>query len=77
MMDEQLFQDLLASVKEGGAILRGEAPPSRAFEIDPDDDRLEHDPRFLRHIEWARRSLREGQRISIEDLREELETNER
>ena len=36
-MKEELFQELLQSVREGGAILRGEAAPRRAFSIeDPD-----------------------------------------
>ena len=33
-MKDQLFEDLLASVRQGGAILRGEMPPSRAFVVD-------------------------------------------
>jgi putative transcriptional regulator len=33
-MKEELFTELVASVKEGGAILRGEAAPSRAFTVD-------------------------------------------
>lgn len=32
-MKEDLFIDLIASVKEGGAVLRGEIPPSRSFQI--------------------------------------------
>jgi len=32
-MKEEDFQELLASVREGGAILRGEAQPSRVFEV--------------------------------------------
>jgi putative transcriptional regulator len=32
-MKEELFDQLVASVREGGAILRGEAPPSRSFSI--------------------------------------------
>jgi putative transcriptional regulator len=32
-MKEELFDELMASVREGGAILRGETLPSRAFEI--------------------------------------------
>jgi prevent-host-death family protein len=32
------------------------------------DYELEHDPRFLRRIERARQSLREGKGIPIEDL---------
>jgi hypothetical protein len=30
-MKEELFAELVASVKEGGAILRGEREPSRSF----------------------------------------------
>lgn len=33
-MKDELFSELLESVREGGAILRGEAAPSRAFEVD-------------------------------------------
>jgi putative transcriptional regulator len=33
-MKEELFNELLASVKEGGAILRGELVPSRTFVVD-------------------------------------------
>lgn len=32
-MTEDLFTELLESVREGGAILRGEKEPSRKFEI--------------------------------------------
>ena len=32
-MKEDIFEELLASVKEGGAILRGEKQPSRIFTI--------------------------------------------
>jgi len=39
-----------------------------ASEDDWFDYRLEHDPRFLTRIEAARKSLREGKRIRIEDL---------
>lgn len=36
-MKEELFQELLESVREGGAILRGETPAARAFSVsDPD-----------------------------------------
>ncbi len=34
--DEKLFSDLLKSVKEGGAILRGKKRPSRTFERSDD-----------------------------------------
>ncbi len=33
-MRAELFDELLASVREGGAILRGEIAPSRAFAVD-------------------------------------------
>jgi len=33
-MREELFNELVASVREGGAILRGEAKPSRVFAVD-------------------------------------------
>ena len=33
-MQEEEFQDLIASIKEGGAILRGEKEPSRKFHFD-------------------------------------------
>jgi len=32
-MKEDLFNDLVVSVREGGAILRGEKKPARAFKI--------------------------------------------
>ena len=40
------------------------------FAADEDwfDYRLEHDPRFLRRMEHARQSLREGKGVRIEDL---------
>ena len=36
-MKEDMFAELIASVREGGAILRGEAPASRTFTILPLD----------------------------------------
>ena len=39
-----------------------------ATEDDWFDYRLEHDPRFLMRIEAARKSLREGKGIRLEDL---------
>jgi putative transcriptional regulator len=36
-MKDDLFAELVASVKEGGAILRGQAEPSRTFTISPLD----------------------------------------
>ena len=36
-MKDELFEELAASVREGGAILRGEKPPSRKFVVDKTD----------------------------------------
>lgn len=36
-MKDEMFQELLESVRQGGAILRGEAEPGRAFEF-PEKD---------------------------------------
>ena len=33
-MKDELFDELVASVREGGAILRGETAPARAFVVD-------------------------------------------
>ena len=33
-MKEELFNELVVSVKEGGAILRGDLAPARAFVVD-------------------------------------------
>ena len=43
------------------------------FESEEDwfEYRLEHDPRFLRRIEQARRSLREGRGVRLEDVETE------
>ena len=41
-MRDQMFTELLESVREGGAILRGEQEASRRFEIEPPD--MPHDP---------------------------------
>lgn len=36
-MNDELFTELVASVREGGAILRGEQEPARRFEISAPD----------------------------------------
>jgi putative transcriptional regulator len=38
-MNDELFDELLASIREGGAILRGEAQAARSFEIEAADVR--------------------------------------
>jgi hypothetical protein len=34
-MDEKSYQELIKSIKEAGAVLRGEIEPSRVFYFDP------------------------------------------
>lgn len=36
-MKEELFQELVESIKQGGAIMRGDMPPGRVFECNPPD----------------------------------------
>jgi putative transcriptional regulator len=36
-MKDELFAELVASVREGGAILRGDQPASRTFAVQPPD----------------------------------------
>jgi putative transcriptional regulator len=38
-MKQELFEELIESVREGGAILRGQKKPSRSFEMDAPDVR--------------------------------------
>ena len=38
-MNDELFDELLESVREGGAILRGEKSPSRSFSVEVPDIR--------------------------------------
>ena len=39
-MDEKLFAELIASIQEGAAILRGEKEPSRRFTVETDANNL-------------------------------------
>jgi putative transcriptional regulator len=36
-MNDELFDELVESIREGGAILRGETSPARAFEVEGPD----------------------------------------
>jgi len=67
-MKDESFEELVASVREGSAILRGEVTPSRRFAWP--EELLLRAPRFKSRVAQARRSLREGQGVSIEQLRE-------
>jgi putative transcriptional regulator len=53
-MKDELFRELEASVREGGAILRGEQPPSRTFVVDSPDVKQLRGSFRLSQIEFAR-----------------------
>jgi putative transcriptional regulator len=52
-MNETLFVELLESVREGGAILRGEKEPSRKFAIEAPNVRLIREGYELSQREFA------------------------
>lgn len=52
-MNEELFAQLLESVREGGAILRGEKEPSRKFEIETPNVRSIREGYELSQSEFA------------------------
>jgi putative transcriptional regulator len=52
-MKAKMFEELLASVREGGAILRGEAKPSRRFEVQPSGIRAIRERTSLSQSEFA------------------------
>ncbi|MEZ4737260.1 MAG: NadS family protein [Caldilineaceae bacterium] len=52
-MNDELFAELLASVREGGAILRGEQAPSRRFEVSAPDVKQIREQYELSQSEFA------------------------
>lgn len=52
-MNDELFAELLASVREGGAILRGEQTPSRRFEVSAPDVKQIREQYDLSQSEFA------------------------
>lgn len=52
-MKNELFQELLESVREGGAILRGEQAPARSFRAQDLDVRLVREHQGLSQAEFA------------------------
>ena len=52
-MKDELFAELVASVREGGAILRGDQPASRRFTIQPVEIKDSRDGFGLRQEEFA------------------------
>jgi len=52
-MKEELFQQLAASLKEGGAILRGKKKPARSTTLQSPDARTVRDKLGLSQIQFA------------------------
>lgn len=52
-MNDELFTELFASVREGGAILRGEQAPSRRFEVSAPDVKQIREQYDLSQSEFA------------------------
>ena len=53
-MKKQLFDELVASIKEAGRIHRGEAQPSRSFVFEPQDVRAIREKLHKSQSEFAR-----------------------
>jgi len=71
-MKDDLSRFLRLSEKEEILITRHGKPAGVLIGFESEDDwfdyRLENDPRFLKRIETARRSLRAGKGILLEDI---------
>lgn len=69
---DDLSKYLRVAEKEDVLITRHGKPAGILIGFESEDDwfdyRLENDPRFLRRIESARRSLRAGRGVRLEDL---------
>jgi prevent-host-death family protein len=69
---DDLSRYLRLAEKEEVVITRHGRPAGVLIGFESEDDwfdyRLENDPRFLRRIEVARQSLREGRGVKLEDL---------
>ncbi len=81
-MRDDLFEQLVASAREGGAVLRGEIEPSRRFEVKPPDVKgiranyglsrkqfaalLGVSPKTLQNWEQGRRTPKGAARILLE-----------
>ena len=52
-MKARMFEELLGSVREGGAILRGEKKPSRSFNVGPSGIRAIRERTSLSQSEFA------------------------
>ncbi len=69
---DDLSRFLRLAEKEEVVITRHGRPAGVLIGFESEDDwfdyRLEHDPRFLRRIEAARRNIKSGRGIKIEDV---------
>lgn len=54
-MDSKLFDDLVGSIKEAGAIHRGEAQASRMFDVELPNVKLVREKTGLSQVEFAHR----------------------
>lgn len=52
-MKDELFDELVESVREGGAILKGKAAPSRTFEVEPPRIKEIRETYDLSQVEFA------------------------
>ena len=70
---DDLSKFLRIAEKEEVVITRHGRPAGLLIGFESEDDwfdyRLEHDPKFLERIEGARRSIREGKGVKIEDFK--------
>ena len=71
---DDLSKFLRVAEKQEVLITRHGRPAGVLIGFESEDDwfdyRLEHDPRFLQRIEAARRNIKAGQGIKIEDVEE-------
>ena len=69
---DQLSKYLRLAQKDGVVITRHGKPAAVLIGFKDEDDwfdyQLENDPRFLHRVEEARRSLREGRGVRLEDI---------
>lgn len=69
---DQLSKYLRLAQKDGVLITRHGKPAAVLIGFKDEDDwfdyQLENDPRFLQRVEEARRSLREGRGVRLEDI---------
>lgn len=69
---DDLSHFLREAAKQDIVITRHGKPAGVLIGFDSEDDwfdyRLEHDPRFLKRVQDARKSLREGRGVRLEDL---------